>query len=171
MNTWIAKHLMLLGTSEGRVFEPYVSSLKDAAVLYGIPVKVMIHLMVIEGSRGNPRAKAPGGSATGLGQMIDQTWEAYKPPIAINPEDRYVPEYQIMAMAHYLKVLRDEKNSTWLDAICYYHTGSGGVTAVNLEEYKTHNPGIAAMMVEDTPEAYWDVVQSRYDSDLINLDF
>ncbi|USN57768.1 MAG: transglycosylase SLT domain-containing protein [Candidatus Peribacteria bacterium] len=52
----------------------YADKLQEFSEKYGIPVDLVVRLVDKE-SAWNPQAKNPNGSAYGLGQHIDSTWE------------------------------------------------------------------------------------------------
>ena len=50
--------------------------------------------------------------------MIDDTWDRFKP----SGGERDNPAHQLLAMAHYLRYLRDQ-NGSWTEAKAHYNTG------------------------------------------------
>ena len=150
---------------KAKEFKRYAQDFEDASKKYGVPIGVMVNLAVKEGSHGNPKARPPKGSAFGIGQMIDDTWKRF----ADQDAQRNNPHDQIMAMARYLKYLHEHKNNrskSWGEAIVLYHTGEGGVTRKNLENYKKNNPAIAKLMEKDklnNPDAYMQAAKEYYD--------
>jgi len=150
---------------KAREFKRYAQDFEEASKKYGVPIGVMVNLAVKEGSHGSPKARPSNGSAFGIGQMIDDTWKRF----ADQDAQRDNPHDQIMAMAKYLKYLHEHKknrNKSWGEAVVLYHTGEGGVTRKNLENYKKNNPAIAKLMEKDklnNPDAYMQAAKEYYD--------
>jgi hypothetical protein len=164
-----ADSMKLLQSGEGRDFLPYIPDLIMANAQSGVPIKVMVQMMIREGSHGDP-TRGTGGlsSALGLGQMIGSTWATYKPEGANADTDRTNPHMQILAMAKYLKHLHDVKGS-WADAMVYYNTGEGGVG--NLDAYVRCNPAIASLMTEHSEEGYLAAARKYYTNNNLGIDF
>jgi hypothetical protein len=128
---------------------------------YGINPNFLIKLIEKEGSWFNPFTKTPKGSAVGLGQITDQTWQELQDKII--PSDgraqkllgganleRYNPLHQLVGMCAYLNAMKVRKQAqSWSEAVVYYHTGPGATDA-DVEGYLVANPAIAWHMPTGT---------------------
>ena len=108
------------GTVKQRI-EQYNATIKEASQKYNVPENIIKAVIDIESS-GNPNAKNPNSTATGLMQLLAGTAKGLG---VTNAKD---PTQSIMGGTNYLSQMYKETGSTsWENALAAYKWGSGNL--------------------------------------------
>jgi hypothetical protein len=131
-----------------------------------IPPHILINLFRQE-SGFDPTIRTKNGTAYGLWQITNDTWEWIKENLN-NGYDRDSPYDQIHASAAYLSWIMQNNKCDTLDAVIYYHMGPNvkrlmdANNQVKLNEYIGKNPAVEKHMKEKTWQGYWNAARDYY---------